>query len=253
MLTAICNKIDVVMLDSLRSDGEYQSGIYAAGYRFLDASNMFGYLFGALLLPMYSHMYANKIDVKDLFNTAFQILVLLSLPLTLISCFFGKEIFDLFYTQDYTNHSNVFIALMLSLVPIMVSHSIGSLLIAFGRLKWLNIIFLLAVIINIILNYFVIPRYGALGSAYTTFVSELLLILSALFIVIKVCEVTIRREIAIKSLIILLGSLVILFILSSIPTINWLIKVLLFLGSYALLILKLKIITIPNIRLLLNK
>ncbi|MDV7402501.1 hypothetical protein RZS08_64360, partial [Arthrospira platensis SPKY1] len=52
------NKIDGVFLGILMDDNGYQAGVYASAYRFYDAANMIGYLFAALLLPMFAaHMF----------------------------------------------------------------------------------------------------------------------------------------------------------------------------------------------------
>lgn len=57
------NKLDGVMLGSMLNDNNYQAGVYASAFRFYEASNMIGYLFAALLLPMFA---ANISDVKIL-------------------------------------------------------------------------------------------------------------------------------------------------------------------------------------------
>ncbi|HMP30199.1 MAG TPA: polysaccharide biosynthesis C-terminal domain-containing protein, partial [Saprospiraceae bacterium] len=240
MLTAVCNKVDVVMLDFLRDDGAYQSGIYAAGYRFLDAANMFGYLFGALLLPMYSNSFSNKIPLDELFNTSLQVLLIISIPLTLITSFYGKEIFQMFYTEEYVQHFHILIMLMLSLVPILVSHSVGPLLIGAGKLRWLNGIFCVAIIMNIVLNYFIIPRFGALGSAVTTLITEVALIASCFWVVVKICEVQINKVGILKICILLIISFFTLSILSRWALMDWMFQVVTFLLLYLMVILILK-------------
>lgn len=47
-------RLDAVLLHSLLADGDFQAGIYAAGFRMLDAYMMFALLFANLLLPMLS-------------------------------------------------------------------------------------------------------------------------------------------------------------------------------------------------------
>jgi O-antigen/teichoic acid export membrane protein len=48
----------------------------------------------------------------------------------------------------------------------------GTLLTASGNLKVLNWISFLGILLNIVLNLLLIPKYGALGAAFTTFVTQ---------------------------------------------------------------------------------
>ncbi|NJN78286.1 MAG: oligosaccharide flippase family protein [Saprospiraceae bacterium] len=54
LLMTIYNRIDSIMIEKLLPDGLEQAGIYAAAYRLLDAVNIFGVLFGTLLLPIFA-------------------------------------------------------------------------------------------------------------------------------------------------------------------------------------------------------
>ena len=54
LLMTIYTRVDKVMIERLLINGNIEAGIYAAGYRLLDASNMIGFLFAGLLLPMFS-------------------------------------------------------------------------------------------------------------------------------------------------------------------------------------------------------
>jgi O-antigen/teichoic acid export membrane protein len=248
LLTAICNRIDVVMLDFLRVDGAYQSGLYAAGYRFLDAANMFGFLFGALLLPMYAHSYVNKKDVNELFNTAFQFLMIISIFITLILCFYGKEIFGLLYTDEYLPHYNIMVALMLSLIPIMVAHSVGSLLVGTGRIFWMNITYAIGIVINIILNFIFIPKYGALGSAYTTLVTEIFLIVTSIILAKSLCNVRIHDFLLKKLLLLTSIAIVIILIFKTYFGIYWMIQVGLIACIYVSFLFVLKLVNIADWR-----
>ena len=49
-------KTDSVMLERMLPNGDYHAGIYAMGYRFFEASNMIGFLFAGLLLPIFSRL-----------------------------------------------------------------------------------------------------------------------------------------------------------------------------------------------------
>ena len=56
LLMAFYYRIDSVMLERMLPDGKEQAGIYAQGFRILDAAAMFAFLYAGLLLPMFSRM-----------------------------------------------------------------------------------------------------------------------------------------------------------------------------------------------------
>ena len=183
-LTSICNRIDVVMLNEIlpKKQAHFESGIYAAGYRFLDAANMVGFLFGALLLPMYARLMSTKEDVSSLFKTSFGILLTVGCVLGIGSIFYATEIFKLSYTDIYLQHADIMLPLMMSLIPITLSNAFGPIILASGKLKAFNLTLLAAIVLNVVLNLLVIPQYGALGSAYTTFITEIFLLIAMYFI-----------------------------------------------------------------------
>lgn len=201
LFTTICNRIDVVMLNELlpKQEALFQSGIYAAGYRFLDAANMMGYLFGALLVPIYANELSNGRSINELFNLAFRILLVLSIIVGIAAISYSKEIFELCYTVQYSKHSNIMSPLMLSLVPITLTNVFGSLILATGKLRYLNYVLLIGIAINVTLNFFVIPKFGAVGSAYTTFVTELFLIGGSYYLVKLLSSATLDKQTLWKS------------------------------------------------------
>ena len=53
-LINIYYRLDVIMIELIQ--GPSEAGVYAGSFRFFEASNMFAYLFAALLLPIFSRM-----------------------------------------------------------------------------------------------------------------------------------------------------------------------------------------------------
>ncbi len=172
LLSAVFNRVDAVMLEQMLVDGSYQAGLYAAGFRFLEAGNMIGVLFATLMLPMFANLLSTEEDVKPLFHFAFKILFLLGLYATLISCFYHAELYELLYDKEYANSSDLLSLLMMSFIPITLGHCFGSYWLAAGRLKYINGLFFVALVINVIGNYWCIPEYGAKGAASITLITQ---------------------------------------------------------------------------------
>ena len=89
LLMTIYYRIDSIMLERMLDDNSLQAGIYAQAYRFFEASNMFAYLFAALLLPIFSRMLKLGEPVRDLVDFSFKTLMGFGLVLTVFCCFYS--------------------------------------------------------------------------------------------------------------------------------------------------------------------
>ncbi|NQX92679.1 MAG: polysaccharide biosynthesis C-terminal domain-containing protein [Flavobacteriales bacterium] len=220
-------KTDSVMLEQLLDDGSFHAGIYAMGFRFFEASNMIGFLFAGLLLPLFSRMFKNREDVDPLAGTAFQLLFTIG-AIAAVFCFiYAKDILNLFYTEHTIEALQPFRYLMIAFFFVMLSYLFGTMLTAKGELKWLNILALLGVVINIGLNFYLIPEHKAEGSALASMITQGLVCLLQIAIVAW----RIRVRISMKTLGSAIGFLGLLTILSVAFTIiqwNWWLEGLLF-------------------------
>jgi O-antigen/teichoic acid export membrane protein len=133
-LMALYTRIDVVLMNVLLDEPHYYSALYAQSYRLLDASSMFAMLFAGLLLPMYSKLISNKIDVKPLTQTASTILFLVAIVVTMSSLLFDEKIMKTLYKyqdiEELKMSIKVFKMIMLSFIPISFTFIFSTLLTA---------------------------------------------------------------------------------------------------------------------------
>jgi O-antigen/teichoic acid export membrane protein len=165
-------RIDSVMLERMLPDGKVQAGIYAQSFRILDAFAMFAFLFAVLLLPMFSRMIKQKESVNQLTLFSFLLLIVPVVGLAISSYFYRVELIDLLYHQHVSDSASIFGVLVLCLIGISTSYIFGTLLTANGNLKELNIMAACGVVLNIILNLILIPKYFALGSAIASLITQ---------------------------------------------------------------------------------
>jgi O-antigen/teichoic acid export membrane protein len=165
-------RIDSVMLERMLPNGSEQSGIYAMGFRFFDASNNIAYLFAVLLLPIFSRMIKFKDKVGDLVALSFKILISSAVFLAIVSWIFSEEILLLRYQEHIAEAMEPFKLLMLCFVAVASNYIFGTLLTAKGVLKWLNIIAFAGMALNIILNAILIPHWMAYGSAMASLITQ---------------------------------------------------------------------------------
>ena len=174
LLMTIYYRIDSIMLERMIDDNSIQAGIYAQAYRFFEASNMFAYLFAALLLPIFSRMLKLGQSVNDLVYFSFKTLMGFGLMLTVFCVFYSYEIMDFRYHENILESSYIFIVLMICFLCVSSTYIYGTLLTANGDLFYLNIVAGLGVVLNIILNIILIPNYQALGSALASLITQFL-------------------------------------------------------------------------------
>lgn len=174
LLMAFYNRIDGVMLERMLDNGKVEAGIYAQSFRILDAASMIAFLFSGLLLPMFSKMLKNKQDVYPLVQLSYKLIIVPVLLFLIIAIGYTPQILGvLYHGNDLQYSSNVFRVLILGLFATSTTYIYGTLLTANGNLKELNRMAFATMILNIGLNLFLIPRFQALGSAFSSVTAQL--------------------------------------------------------------------------------
>lgn len=175
LLMSFYNRIDSVMLERLLPDplGKHQAGIYAQAFRLLDAVSMFGVLFAGLLLPIFAKMIKQKEHVGQMVQLSFTLLIVPSLIIAISSIYYSSEIMAVLYTSDTTDSAAILGILMTGFIGIATTYIFGTLLTANGSLKQLNIMAFSGMVLNIVLNLILIPRFEAFGSAYASLVTQI--------------------------------------------------------------------------------
>ena len=186
-LMSFYNRIDSVMLERLLPEGvgALQAGIYAHSFRLLDAGNMIPYLFSVLLLPIFSQMTKQGDNVAKLITLSFTMLTVISVTVVACSFFFNYELIDLLYTSHIEESAVIFRVLMIGFIAISSTYVFGTLLTANGSLKELNIIAGSGMVLNLVLNLVLIPKYLALGSAYASVITQFLIVVCQIVVVTR--------------------------------------------------------------------
>ena len=211
-------RIDGVMLERLQgSNGASESGIYAQGYRIMESLNNIGYLFATILLPMFAYRIAQKAEIKTLLKSSLS--VIYCLAVSLIVCFFTYrlELMQLLYnTANSAYSAEVFGYLLLNFFPVAILYVIGTLLTANQNFRLMILTLVIAVIINISLNYFLIIRLGAKGAGIATLITQLFMLVCYSVYTFRIFSLSIN----IRYILQLLGfgalCILLLFILNSI-------------------------------------
>lgn len=204
LLMAFYNRIDSVMLERMLDNGAEQAGIYAQAYRLLDAANMIAYLFSALLLPMFARMIKFKQSPEELVELSFSFIAIPSIIIIAFSVFFSDELMQLLYHNNVGQSALVFSVLMNCFLAISSVYIFGTLLTANGSLKQLNMVAAAGMLLNIILNIVLIPRYEALGAAVASLITQYLTAGAQMFLAHRIFKFRFRWLLMTKYIIFLL-------------------------------------------------
>lgn len=173
VLMMLYTRTDSIMLERIHENGAYEAGIYAQGFRLLDALFMFGMIFANLLLPIFSKLLLeNNSLIPNMLKTARDLLLGGAILGAILCTFHSEFILGLIYTNDVSASVPSFQFLMWSFIGMCITLIYGTLLTANGNLRFLNQISLLGVIVNVVFNAFLIPTFGAAGAAFATLVTQ---------------------------------------------------------------------------------
>ena len=188
LLMSFYNRIDSVMLERLLPDplGKEQAGIYAQAFRLLDAVSMFGVLMAGMLLPIFSKMIKQKGQIGEMVKLSFNLLIVPALIIAVSSIFYNQEIMLLLYDTNTEHSSELLGILMTGFIGIATTYIFGTLLTANGSIKQLNIMASAGMVLNVVLNLILIPRYMAFGSAYASLATQLFTALAQVIIAVKI-------------------------------------------------------------------
>ena len=189
LLMASYNRLDPILLQKLSPTGlgDYNAGIYASAFRLLDVLTMVTYLVSVPLLPIYARL--TKSPTAELASTTrivTSLMLVYSITAAITLASMDTQLMELLYTDHIDESATVFSILVYGIIPIAMTYVFGTLLTAAGRLRQLNTFALCTLAINILINVFCIPRWGALGSAWASLVAQSFMAITQLWAAMKI-------------------------------------------------------------------
>lgn len=188
LLMTIYNRIDGVMIERMLPDGPVEADIYASAYRLFEAGNMLGFLFAALLLPIFSRMLKQEEPLGELTWFSFRLVAAGALTLVLGLAFYRVPVMAALYDNGTAYSAQVLFYLMLGFFAVCGTYIFGTLLVANDNLRQLNLIFALSLLLNVVLNTWLIPIFKAEGAAIATCITQFGVLLAELVLCRRVLK-----------------------------------------------------------------
>jgi O-antigen/teichoic acid export membrane protein len=164
-------RIDIVLLE--RWSNLLEVARYSAVYKFIEIVLILVGIFGQVFFSEFTDMEANGgVGVERLLQRGFRYMILLSLPLSIFMAYYARDILYIFYGEKYLDSTTTLQILAWTTV-FLFARTLPSVLIqSRNYIRVLVIIYGLSSVINIGLNYLLIPAWGGVGAAVTTLVCE---------------------------------------------------------------------------------
>lgn len=164
-LMAMYLRVDTIMLEKISADPSL-TGKFAASFRILEVSNnMTGVLIAGLLLPMYAKMIAGKEDYSSLIRLVTKLLVPFSLVVMVVCCFWSVDVLNLLKYRDINQNDGIILFWLMATFPLhCINYIYSTALTANGNIRTLLFISLIALILNISLNYIMLEADNPLNA-----------------------------------------------------------------------------------------
>ena len=158
--------------------GDYQAGYYNASFSILTAIMIFPtVLYQKFFIPRY-HRWSNSNRIKffDAYKKGNLSMLVFGIVIMLILFFTSDIMIPLVFGNEFYNSIKITKILSLAIPIYFVSYSTAATLVTQDNMKKKMKYMGITAIINIILNYFLIIRFHAIGAAIATFISYALLL-----------------------------------------------------------------------------
>lgn len=198
-LMGLYTYIDAVMIKQLRGDAEV--GVYALGYRYYFAIIGFAQVFSGVLLPFFSKNIADSVVIRKISSYTARLLLFGGIILASLTVVYGLDMLEVINPKRANNASAAVLALlMFGFLGSVLTLVYGALLTAAKELKWLNRFAAITLGVNLLLNYVLIPLYGAQGAALATLVSQVFFGCMCYFVCFKMFRLRWKKSPAISVL-----------------------------------------------------
>jgi O-antigen/teichoic acid export membrane protein len=183
VFSVIYFRIDMVMLRYLKD--LQVVGWYSAAYRFVDLIGILPGIFATATFPLFVKLFRDKNSegYKDLFQKTFKYSFIIGIGVVGIGSWVAHDIIRFFYPSDFAPAGRALQILLFASFLIFIDYLFIQLLTVQRRERTALAITGSAAIVNIVLNFLLIPRWSLYGSAGATVLTEVFMLCAALYFV----------------------------------------------------------------------
>ncbi|HLO82323.1 MAG TPA: polysaccharide biosynthesis C-terminal domain-containing protein [Chitinophagaceae bacterium] len=187
-------RADGFMIERLIPEGAYHAGVYASAFRLSDAVNMVGFLVAGFLLPYISKNWPNRNQVGFVLRACRYFLLVPAIVIAAGGWFLAGEINQLLYHARAEEATAVIRILLMCLPALALIQIYGTHLTATGEIRNFLRVSAIFALLNILINFFVIPHHGAEGAAWVAFSTQSAFAAAVTYLAVKRTSVRFYRS-----------------------------------------------------------
>lgn len=173
----VASRVDQIMISNMMSLTEV--AIYATAFQFVFLYSIGLQSMSAVLVPKFSAFQHKEDVVKYIKRIMKYIVPVFGLLCVLI--YISQYMFPLIFGIKYIDSVPIYLILSFGMAFKLLSVPYSSVIMIFNKTNFIAILGIIVMIINIILNYFFIPLYGAFGAGMALFVAYILQVVFSVY------------------------------------------------------------------------
>ena len=156
-----------------------------------------------------------------------------ALIVSISTIFYADKFFEKIYTGN-TEGYEIFAILMNCFTAMSLTYIFGALLTATGKLKVYNMMAVGGIVLNLVLNFILIPKYFAFGSAIASVVTQFAMGIAQVILCYKVFKFKVNKRLLLALFLFIIGLVLINYFTLNISK-NWMINFIIMLTFSGLL------------------
>jgi O-antigen/teichoic acid export membrane protein len=165
----IYHRIDQVMLHKIA--GDQALGPYVVAVQLIEQFSVFPVALVSSLFPVLSQMSGQEDQFRHYLGMSYRFLMVVVFAACAVFTPIAGPLVDFFYGKQFHSSATLLVVLVWSEVPIFFGVVISNAIIAKNLQRYLPASTIAGAAMNVALNLFMIPRWGALGASWATVIS----------------------------------------------------------------------------------
>ena len=184
LMLFLLNWTDVFMLGVMVSDA--QLGIYNLAYKLASLGMLVIISMNVVLAPKIAELYKlnNITELRKTIKNATRLVILLTLPVIVVMLVFSDCILGIF-GDSFIQGKMAFIIITVGVFCNVITGNVDQILNMTNNQKVLRNNTIFSFVLNVILNYFLIPKYGIVGAAIASLFTNVIFNVICLFFIKK--------------------------------------------------------------------
>lgn len=203
MSMLILRVIDRYMLTYLSAEGLHDAGIYSTGYRIGMIMQFLVTIVSLVFLP-YALRIADRPEAKELYRKLYNHYIWIGSALGILIILYSNEIFAIFIDVKYHDAIKIVFIGVISVFLLGVFNILNIGFYIIKSAKNISIAVSLGAIINLIMNYYLIPLYGVMGAGISSIAAYLFIVCYNFIKVEKKTSIGFNRSYLVFSILMLL-------------------------------------------------